>query len=384
MWKDFNNQQLEWQKRINDQVPQAVRDGLIYKIPDVNKVDNCGFTCLQVAIKRNNVDFVKFVLSQGADLRDSTHLEYAIKNFDQCNNQITKLLLEYGANSNAKNGFGHSMLHIALYYKNISAVRLLIEFGADVNVPCPLGFTPFFIACRDGNLESVQIIGATCEAKHITEYSGFHMEMPIEIAARRGFVDIVEYLITVLKSPVGKSFYRAVDFGWMDIVDFFLARKTDLNLNLDDVEKNPLRTACIKRNIDMVDRLLQENVNLIRNEGYASHIIIAILVNSLDIVMRMVSYGDDYQYQDIYGMTALGYACKLGRLDIVNFLLGLSVELNCVNNEGNSALILACQGKYHDIVKVLVNVGCDISIINAAGQKAIDYVTDNQIRELFV
>ena len=50
MWKAFNDQQLGWRMRINDQVPQAVVDGLIQKIPDVNKVDNSGFTCLQVAI----------------------------------------------------------------------------------------------------------------------------------------------------------------------------------------------------------------------------------------------------------------------------------------------------------------------------------------------
>jgi ankyrin repeat protein len=415
MSKTFNNQQLSWRKRINDHVIEAIENKSIAKIINVNWVDNLGETCLFVAIERNNINFVKFVLSQGADpnylycLCD-TYLKYAMRN---CNIQIVALLLDNGANSNHITDSGLTPLHLALELQNIpliklllehgadpdfryltlsssvfylavsnsnvEAVRLMIEFGADVNYRTITNRTIISEACSKGNLDIVIMIGTLCNPEHITEQKG-----PIESAAKCGYVEIVEYLLVTLHSPLHNSFYYAIFYGWMDIVNFLLSKKEEFNLDLNTIAFNPLKVACECGNVDMVDRLMLENVDIVKPSGFDSHIMIAVKENRLDIVKRLVSYGDDYNYQNLKGNTALHIACQLGLIDIVNFLLGLSVNVNCVNTGGDTALIKSCVYGHYDIIRVLIASGADTTIIDNIGGTAVDYVLDDRMRSLFI
>ena len=66
-----------------------------------------------------------------------------------------RLLLEHGAEANAKNGVGDTPLHIAVRAANLALVRLLMEHGANANFVGDKGLTPMGLARKAGNVEMV-------------------------------------------------------------------------------------------------------------------------------------------------------------------------------------------------------------------------------------
>lgn len=75
--------------------------------------------------------------------------------------------------------------------------------------------------------------------------------------------------------------------------------------------------------------------------------------------------------------TPLMRAAKLGRLDIVDELLTLGVDLNALNADGCNALWLACYNGSHELIERLIAAGVNIDQQNGNGASALTYVSSN-------
>jgi len=80
--------------------------------------------------------------------------------------------------------------------------------------------------------------------------------------------------------------------------------------------------------------------------------------------------------------TPLMRAAKLGRLDIVDELLGLGVELNALNADGCNALWLACYNGSHEVIERLIAAGVEIDRQNGNGATCLMYVSSNSKADL--
>lgn len=80
--------------------------------------------------------------------------------------------------------------------------------------------------------------------------------------------------------------------------------------------------------------------------------------------------------------TPLMRACKEGRLDIVEELLTLGVDLGVLNVDGCNALWLACYNGSHAIVQRLIDAGIAIDNQNGNGASALMYVSSNSKPDL--
>jgi hypothetical protein len=79
-----------------------------------------------------------------------------------------RVLLDKGANVNAKDKFGDTALHMAVSRGNIKLAELLLEKGADTNASDARGETPLHDAVTDGSTEMVKLLldrGADVNAK---------------------------------------------------------------------------------------------------------------------------------------------------------------------------------------------------------------------------
>jgi hypothetical protein len=84
-----------------------------------------GQSLIEIAIKSNNLDFVKLLLDYNVDPNSTDKigrsiLEVAVKNNNQ---DIVNLLIEKGANVNIENAFGKNILELALITKNKSIIK---------------------------------------------------------------------------------------------------------------------------------------------------------------------------------------------------------------------------------------------------------------------
>ena len=69
--------------------------------------------------------------------------------------EVTRLLLERGANVEATNAKGHTPLAGVAFTGNLAMIDLLVEHGALVDGPCSDGKTPLMFAQAFGREEAV-------------------------------------------------------------------------------------------------------------------------------------------------------------------------------------------------------------------------------------
>ena len=127
---------------------------LLKRNVNVNDQDNKYFDAIMFAVLENNYDITKLLIEYGANVNNryycmdnQTLLDIATfhGNFD-----ITKLLLEYNAVVNTKNNFIHcNPLFTTAYLKNYDILRLLLEHDIDINIKNKYGQTVFENCCND-------------------------------------------------------------------------------------------------------------------------------------------------------------------------------------------------------------------------------------------
>lgn len=101
---------------------------------------------------------------EDAELRTALHLA-ARENYTL----IAVILLERGADIEAKTNYGRTPLHEAVYYGSTDVCELLLEYGADINAKDKKGFTPLHLAVGDGRDWLVELLlehGADVHAKN--------------------------------------------------------------------------------------------------------------------------------------------------------------------------------------------------------------------------
>jgi ankyrin repeat protein len=132
---------------------------------DVKVRDGDGWTLIHAAVRTEKVEFVKHVISKGADV-------------------------------NAEGKYGRTPLHVATQYnKNVEVARYLVSNGADVSAKDWSANTPLHFAAYDNvNVEFAQFFvseGADVNAKDNDS------KTPLDLAREEGNTAVVEYLVSI-------------------------------------------------------------------------------------------------------------------------------------------------------------------------------------------
>jgi Ankyrin repeats (3 copies)/Ankyrin repeats (many copies) len=111
------------------------------------------FDVLKIAISKNHLSLVKHIVSQGHDLNrasglaKNTALHYAS---GKCRDEIVDVLLEKGADINAKNADGESALHVAAAKGCFASATFLVDAGIDLTLKNNKGKLAFDLAKESG------------------------------------------------------------------------------------------------------------------------------------------------------------------------------------------------------------------------------------------
>lgn len=119
---------------------------LIKKGIDLNKIDDFEFTPLHMAVNCGNLGIIELLIIEGADVnkidKDGIPPLLCIGGGDE---QILKMLLEYGANPNIKDKNGRTALDQAYEGNMVDFVQLLLSYGAKSTIK------PSDFGLSDGN-----------------------------------------------------------------------------------------------------------------------------------------------------------------------------------------------------------------------------------------
>ena len=145
------------------------------------------------AVLLRQYDPVLALLEQGVfiDARDPEHEETALMFASSAKNaDITRLLLERGANVNLKDNRGHSALTHAIISGRIPNMRLLIENGADIKIRDNDGESALLYSVAFGDIAVVKAL-----LNYLPDpFAHGEGEKALESASGSGYLGIVDLL----------------------------------------------------------------------------------------------------------------------------------------------------------------------------------------------
>ncbi len=135
----------------------------IYRHPDaINAFSEDGFTPLGLACYFGHEEIARYLLLKGAEVNlpsTNSFQVYPLHSAVAANNlDITKILLEAGAEVNIRQQAGFTPLHAAAQHGNIEMLILLLEAGADVGARNDAGLTPSYLATERGFHDIARIL----------------------------------------------------------------------------------------------------------------------------------------------------------------------------------------------------------------------------------
>lgn len=176
------------------------------KFAVANKDENLEIFPLQDELENRNLEKIHNILYQNKLSQIQLNKALNIALLNNCNTDILRVLIDYGANVNY--GFENSVF-FAL--KNLENLKFLVQNGANVNYKNIFGKTPLFVAVENGDLEIIDFLiynGASVNTKFISNaekmaissrenicYFNEPLKTLLMFSAEHSTKDIVELLV---------------------------------------------------------------------------------------------------------------------------------------------------------------------------------------------
>lgn len=154
---------------------------------DVNAVDTNGYTPLHRAVLEYEYADLYYEFGRSCFFHSGNK-----SGFDSLKHEMLNVLMKHGANVNAVDNHGYTLIHNLAILNNLQRVAALIEHGADVNSVNNNGSTPLLSAAKNGHLEMVTLL-----LRHGADVNSVNNNgnTPLLSAAKNGHLEIVTLLL---------------------------------------------------------------------------------------------------------------------------------------------------------------------------------------------
>ena len=326
---------------------------------------------------------------QNAD--GSTALQWAVFEVDV---DEVKRLIDEGADVSLANNYGASPMSLAAEIGHAEILELLLDAGADVNSATPEGLTALHGVARTGNLEAATLLidrGAAVDARE-----GWGGQTPLMWASARRHPEMMQLLIDrgadVDLASTNRDYQRHVTAEGRP-------------KSLDSGGLTPLLYAARENCLACVEVLIANGADInLPDPDLVSPLHLAIMNANWDIAKRLIDAGADVNQWDLFGesplFTILGnYTRKDGGRgtsidpapvatgrEIVDLLLAKGANPNMqlffrpanltgsTNTRGSTPLIRAANSADREMIDLLLANGADATITMADRQTPIHAV----------
>lgn len=337
---------------------------------------------LHTAVRTNNTADAIARLDAGADVNGAnpasgeTPLMITAKMEGRV--KIAKMLLARGANVNAQNLDGDSVLHIASKRNKLRMLQLFGTVpGVNANLVDSNGDTPLTNAIENLKLKSIEVL-LTIPGIDIN-FPDASTDSPLLLAAFASLQVTVQALldkgadINYRNEKGDTALTLAVSERYMAVIQVLLAAGADVNIKNNNGD-TALTIASHTARIDIVQALLAVPdiyVNTINNYG-DTPLIIAVHYGIMENVQALIAAGADVNTVSISGQTPLTVAIYRGWSLIAEALLDVpGINVNHATVHGNTPLILASKYNHVGIVQKLLATGADVTIADANNDTAL-------------
>ena len=304
--------------------------------------------------------------------------------------QIARILLENGAEVNAKDRYGRTPLHDLDWhgYGSADTARVLLEYGAGVNAKDNDGWTPldmfgeirsrFFLAHTSFTSDSV------AAAAVLREFGG---ECNVGTHSLCGRTELVCEDDVNLRGRDGWSrLHFMVYNGHVEDVERLINCGADVDAKNNE-GKTPLHRAAhrgwygLLSGADQSAKILIDSgadVNSRDNSG-ATPLFYAAWSNAVGMVTRLIESGANVNATSNNGGTALHRAAKRNADEAAELLIESGANVNAKDNNRNTPLHMAAMWNWieADAAELLLKNGADVNAKNADSKTPLDLVIED-------
>lgn len=216
-----------------------------------------------------HTDKVRLLLESGADVNardtngDTPLIAAAFMGF----NETVRLLLDKGADVNAQNNLGSTALMEAATMNKPEAVELLLSSGAETTAKNMAGLSALDLALKEKHLEMGNLLKFGAITKSARRFSSTALDAGLLQASAEGDVSKTRELLTN-----GANVNATNKFGWTALMHaafrgdnavlaLLLANRADLNRADSQYGRTALILATMEGHADIVEALLKGGAN---------------------------------------------------------------------------------------------------------------------------
>ncbi|KFY91029.1 hypothetical protein V498_05706, partial [Pseudogymnoascus sp. VKM F-4517 (FW-2822)] len=317
-------------------------------------------------------DAVNSSLQTGlADSYGRTPLSWASENGQVA---VAQLLLDKGAEVDAKDGNGETPLSLAAASGHEAVVQLLLEKSAEVDTNNTDGQTPLSLAAASGHEAVVQLLldeGAEVDAKD-TE-SG---QTPLSLAAESGHEAVVQLLLDKSAEVDAKETYGQTPLSWAAwsgheaVMQLLLDKGAEVDTKDTEYGQTPLSLAAAGGHEAVMQLLLDKGAeaNAKANNG-RTPLSLAAASGHEAVVQLLLDEGARVDMKDtVYGQTPLSLAAASGHEAVVQLLLDGGAEVDTMDTDGQTPLSWAAENGHEAIAKLLLDGGAEVDAKDNSGR----------------
>ncbi len=345
---------LLWVVRVDD---VATATQLVKAGADVKLANRQGLTPLALAASNGSAAMVKLLLDSGADVNafDPANETPLMAVARVGNLDAVRVVLEHGATLDAKDPqFEQTALMVAVRENHPQVVRLLIELGANVNAKTRIGVTPPFILPNSvpGFGHGIGIVrGGSPDRGRRAPTPG--AMSPLQYAARDGRLDTVKILlasgadINQVEANDITPVITAITNNHPDVATYLIEQGADVK-KVDWYGRTALFAAVETRNMDTDNGPPFENsvtrppylplIQLLLDKGADPN---ARTAEQLPIRNQFLRTTGTLEWVDFTGMTPFIYAARAGDVDAMKLLLKAGADPKIETFRGTNALMAA-------------------------------------------
>ena len=320
----------------------------------------CSMTPLQLALNKSG-EVSKLLLQNGANIHqviqasnDTVVLPKPplIHAVETNNLYLTSILLEHGEDINQCYGeCSNSPIHLSIVHGNEDMVKLLIQFGANLNKRNGRGCTALGLALHQpdvGRNICDALLNAGCSWRKSSMIRVFQrLYPPFHIASFLGHDFHLDFVQTLLQRSKESICDNITDVG---------------KIGNGKVKSKHIRNLSNSETVVDLTRSEDELVNLQALDN-SSALFMSVLGGNLDIAELLLQRGANPFVKCSYGNLIHAAVMSSKRTEeMLKFAFKFELQINAFNDDGNTPLILAARNSNPKICEMLIQHGARLNM----------------------
>ena len=345
---------------------------------DVNERNKAGVTPLSLAVEHNLKDHILFYAKLGADINaeDKQHETPLTRSFAQTIDTLQTLVNKN--NISSRDSAGNTPLHLAIKLNaGMEYIRYLLDCGADIDARNSDGDSVLYLAVENNAKTIGEILISRGANVYATNTSNFS---PLRLAMTKGG-ETQDWVLgsTVIGGDDGNGntpLHYAAEWKLDTSISYIIQKGGQVDKKNSNGE-TPLFNAVKSDSAATVKLLISKGASPDTRDLLGNTPLhYSVRWNALHAANELIQNGCTVDLKNTSGKTALSDAARSGAKAMVSLLLSKGANINASDATGKTVLTDAIQSQYAEMVQLLLKNGASVNIQDMYGRNSYHEAAD--------